>query len=301
MSDQKASGFKALFSPSWIIGLLVVVGFSYLAFTILAPWQLGKNDAIVKRNEHIEKSFDTDPVPATEVFDGTLSQDQEWSRVEATGHYLPEAEVLLRLRSEGGKPGFQALTPFAVDDGPVLLVNRGYVVQDKEAGTLPDIAPAPEGTVSIVGLAMKNEEKSASAPITEAGRTQVYSINTQQVGELSGQSLAEDYVQLSEGQAGVLTAIPLPQLDRGNHLSYGLQWIAFGVMVPIAFGYFVWSEITQRRRLAKEGNTSSGETQKSSSVVTSTHVHSRDVRSRYGGEMPGANVARARNTEERFN
>ncbi len=300
VSDQKASGFKALFSPSWVIGLLVVLGFSYLAFTILAPWQLGKNDAIVKRNEQIEKSFDTAPLAAREVFSGALTPDQEWARVEATGHYISHAEVLLRLRSEDGHPGFQALTPFSIDDGPVVLVNRGYVVQDKEAGTLPDIAAAPEGTVSIVGLAMKNEDQSSSAPITESGRQQVYSINTQQVGTLSNLTLAEDYLQLSEGQAGVLTAIPLPQLDRGNHLSYGLQWIAFGVMVPIAFGYFVWSEITQRRRSGKEDSTSSAETQKSSSLVTTTDVHSRDVRSRYGGEMPGAYIARARNPEERF-
>ena len=45
--------------------------------------------------------------------------------------------------------------------------------------------------------------------------------------------LAEDYVQLAEGQAGEINAIPVPMLDRGSHLSYAFQWIAFGIMAPL--------------------------------------------------------------------
>ena len=40
----------------------------------------------------------------------------------------------------------------------------------------------------------------------------------------------------------------LPHLDAGPFLSYGIQWIAFGILAPIGLGYFVVSEIRQRRR-----------------------------------------------------
>ena len=50
----------------------------------------------------------------------------------------------------------------------------------------------------------------------------------------------------------MLNAMPIPQLDRGNHLSYGYQWIAFGIMAPLGLGYFIWSEIRERRRLREE-------------------------------------------------
>ncbi|MBS5997356.1 MAG: SURF1 family protein, partial [Corynebacterium sp.] len=33
---------------------------------------------------------------------------------------------------------------------------------------------------------------------------------------------------------------------------YGYQWIAFGIMAPLGLGYFVWSEIRERRRLREE-------------------------------------------------
>ena len=42
--------------------------------------------------------------------------------------------------------------------------------------------------------------------------------------------------------------IALPHLDAGPFLSYGIQWIAFGILAPIGLGYFVISEIRARRR-----------------------------------------------------
>ena len=64
--------------------------------------------------------------------------------------------------------------------------------------------------------------------------------------------LAEDYVQLAEGQAGEINAIPVPMLDRGSHLSYAFQWIAFGIMAPAGLIYFLWAEVRERRRFKQE-------------------------------------------------
>lgn len=83
---------------------------------------------------------------------------------------------------------------------------------------------------------------------------------------MTGRDLAEDYVQLAEGQAGEITAIPVPMLDRGSHLSYAFQWIAFGIMAPLGLGYFIWAEMKERRRVRREeaeladGSTSSQQT-----------------------------------------
>jgi len=55
-----------------------------------------------------------------------------------------------------------------------------------------------------------------------------------------------------ENQPGGLDVLPLPQLDAGPFLSYGIQWIAFGILAPIGLGYFVYSEIRMRRREAAD-------------------------------------------------
>ena len=46
----------------------------------------------------------------------------------------------------------------------------------------------------------------------------------------------------------MLGVLPLPQTDSGPYLSYGLQWLAFGIMAPLALAYFVRAELRERRR-----------------------------------------------------
>ena len=102
--------------------------------------------------------------------------------------------------------------------------------------------------MTITARLRDSEQRADKAPITESGMAQVYSINTQQVGEVTGTSLAQPYLQLVEDQPGGLGVLPLPHLDAGPFLSYGIQWIAFGILAPIGLGYFVYAEIRQRRR-----------------------------------------------------
>lgn len=242
---------KTFLKPGWVLSLIFIVAFSYLSFTVLAPWQLNKDAQIVERNHLIEEAYDADPQPVTEVFSADGSLHKEWERAELTGHYLSEDEVLLRLRPVESAPGFQSLVPFETESGETFLVNRGWMPTD-EGNSVPHIDPAPQGEVTIVSMARYDERKHTSAPIEEQGYTQVYSINTEQIAELVDVPLAHDYLQLSPEQPGELHALPVPKLDRGNHLSYGYQWIAFGVMAPLGFAYFVWSEIRERRRARDE-------------------------------------------------
>ncbi|MEE2035232.1 hypothetical protein Q8814_24520, partial [Rhodococcus sp. CC-R104] len=57
---------------------------------------------------------------------------------------------------------------------------------------------------------------------------------------------------LDADQPGGFGTIPLPQLDAGPYLSYGLQWLAFGIMAPLGLGYFLWAELRERRKAKSE-------------------------------------------------
>lgn len=243
---------KTFLKPGWVLLLLFVVAFSYLAFTVLAPWQLGKDDDIVERNELITHAYEADPQPVEDLVDdnGAIKND-EWSRATLHGHYLPQDEVLLRLRPAESGPSYQSLVPFRTDSGLTILVNRGWV-KAGEGNAVPDIPDAPSGETTLTGMIRADEAQHQTAPIKQEGYQQVYSIHTEQISSLIDAPLAHDYIQLSADQPGVLNPMPIPQLDRGNHLSYGYQWIAFGIMAPLGLGYFVWSEIRERRRLREE-------------------------------------------------
>lgn len=236
-----------LLRPGWLALALVVVAFAYLCFTVLAPWQLGKNTRTSRANNQIAHSLTADPVPLTSVLAEQVSEN-EWRQVTAGGHYVPHAQVLARLRVVEGEPAFEVLAPFVVDGGPTVLVDRGYV-RPLQGSPVPPIPPPPGDPVTITARLRDSEPLVAGKdPLRLAGVPQVYSINTAQIAQLAGMPLAHPYLQLVENQPGGLGVIPLPHLDAGPYLSYGIQWIAFGIVAPIGLGYFVYSEIRQRRR-----------------------------------------------------
>lgn len=292
--------------PGWVFTAAAVLIFAYFAFTVLAPWQLHKNEAKTERNHNIEAAFETDPVPLSEIFTtrGKVADGKEWRRVSMTGHYLPESEVLLRLRPVNSSPAFQALTPFRLNSGEIMLVNRGFVPANQD--NVPDIPAAPSEEVTIVGYARLDEPPPSHEPLTDQGRLQVSGINSQQIADLTHLELGKDYVQLSDGQPGTLSAIPLPQLDSGPHLSYGIQWIAFGIMAPLGLGYFVWAEMRERRReqeeqqaLQEQQQTPLTQQDEKDQQESESPAEAK-LRSRYGGARVDHYSKIARRNEERF-
>ena len=141
----------------------------------------------------------------------------------------------------------EVLLPFVVDGGPTVLVDRGYV-RPLPGSRVPPIAQPPRGTVTVTARLRDSE-----GPVLDKesfvsdGVRQVYSINTSQIATLTGVPLAGSYLQLVDDQPGGLGVIGLPHLDAGPFLSYGIQWITFGVVAPILLGYFVYAEVRARR------------------------------------------------------
>lgn len=245
----------AVLRPGWIALALVVIGFAYLCLTILAPWQLGKNTTTSRENHQIEASLSADPVAVTDFLpqQDSSAPDAQWRRVFATGKYLPEAQSLARLRLVEGAPAYEVLTPFAVQDGPTVLVDRGYL-RPLQGTDVPPVPAPPAGTVTIAGRLRDSETAPTDdkQPFRESGALQVYAIDTGQIATLTRTPLTGSYLQLGENQPGGLGVLALPHLDAGPFLSYGIQWIAFGILAPIGLGYFVFAELRARRADAAE-------------------------------------------------
>jgi cytochrome oxidase assembly protein ShyY1 len=239
-----------LLRPGWIALALVIVAFTYLCFMVLAPWQLGKHNRTSRENQQIESSLNTAPVPLKELLprQDSSTPGAQWRRVTATGHYLPDVQVLARLRVVNAEPAFEVLAPFVVDDGPTVLVDRGYV-RPEGGSHVPPIPRPPQEQVTITAR-LRDSEPSAQGkdPFVADGVQQVYSINIAQVAAVTGVPMAGSYLQLVDNQPGGLGVVGVPHLDAGPFLSYGIQWISFGILAPIGLGYFAYSEVRARRR-----------------------------------------------------
>jgi cytochrome oxidase assembly protein ShyY1 len=238
-----------LLRPGWVALALVVIAFTYLCFSVLAPWQLGKNTRTSRENNQIQQSLTTAPVPLKTLLprQDSSAPDAQWRRVTATGHYLPDKQLLARLRVADGEPALEVLVPFIVDGGPSVLVDRGYV-RPEQGSRVPPIPPPPHETVTITARLRDSEQPVLDKEsFTSDGVRHVYSIDVSQIATLTGVALAGSYLQLVDNQPGGLGVIGVPHLDAGPFLSYGIQWITFGVIAPILLGYFVYAEIRARR------------------------------------------------------
>jgi cytochrome oxidase assembly protein ShyY1 len=247
-----------LLRPGWIALAIVVIAFTYLCFSVLAPWQLGKNTKTSRENDQIQHSLTSDPVPLKTLLpqqDSSAAEGQ-WRRVTATGHFLPDKQVVARLRVADGDASMEVLLPFVVDGGPTVLVDRGYV-RPLPGSRVPAIPPPPGGTVTLTARLRDSE-----GPVLDKesfvrdGVRQVYSVSTSQIATLIGVPLTGSYLQLVDDQPGGLGVIGLPHLDAGPFLSYGIQWITFGVIAPILLGYFVYAEVQARRADKAQGTKS---------------------------------------------
>ncbi|MGJ7907234.1 SURF1 family protein [Actinopolyspora sp. H202] len=250
--------FGFLLRPGWIALLLLVGVFSTLCFTVLSPWQFSRHNETQARNEAIRASMRAEPEPLREVLSRgeAPGSSTDWKRVTFTGHYLSRGETLAWQRTVLGEPAFEVLTPFRLESGGTVLVDRGFI-RPVESTRAPEYASAPEGTVRLTARVRTNEQDTEQRSMfRHDGHRWTYAINSNTVERGVDIPMRPGYFTLVSEQPGVLQAVPLPRLESGPYLSYAMQWIIFGVMAPLAVGYLVYSEVRSPR--APNGRGASG-------------------------------------------
>lgn len=230
---------------------------AYVALTIvfavacglLSSWQWARRAEAVGEIERVEANFDAAPVAVDELLDelGDAPADAEWHPVELVGEYLVDEQLLVRNRPRAGRPGYEVLVPFRLEDGTVFVVDRGWL-PDGATADGPDAVPAPpSGEVTVIARLRPGEPE---IPGRGAPEGQLATIHLPSVAELVGApTYTGMYGQLASEDppvAEVPAAAVRPDEDEGPHLSYALQWIAFGVL---AFIGLFWA-IRRERRIA---------------------------------------------------
>jgi cytochrome oxidase assembly protein ShyY1 len=242
-----------LLRPGWIALVFAVIVFAGACFWILSPWQFGRNSERSAQNSEITYAVDDSAVPLRQLLpvgtEPTAAND--WREVTMSGTYLPADETVARLRQVNDEAAYEILTPFRLDDGRIMLVDRGWVSPSN--GQVPGYPSAPTRHVTLTARMHPEESNPHRPPLTEQGHREVYSVNTTVVSNLTGLTVDPGYFTLVDGQPGVLGVLPLPQVDSGPFLSYALQWIVFGVMALGGLGYFTWREIQPGGALTPEG------------------------------------------------
>ena len=232
---------------NWLSWTILVIVFT-VACWFLSQWQFDRQSQVVAKNKLIEANYNAEAKPLEDVIEPnqTWVNDLEFRSASVSGQYLPDQSFLVRNRPLNAYPGFLQLVAFRTDQGTVIWVERGWLPTGSEADT-PDDVPLVDGQSRTLQLRLRPAEPDLDRTAPEGQLSSIYledisatlegDVYTQAYGRLISESPA-----LPTGQK-----IPKPILSEGNHLSYALQWILFGLM---AIGAVLWTLSQERRRKA---------------------------------------------------
>lgn len=231
----------------WLAGLALV-----LLTARLGLWQLDRA-AQKLRWEHDRSAraaapaLDASALPATAV----AARAAEHRLAAVAGRWLGEHTVLLDNRPMAGRVGFVVLTPLALPDGRVLLVQRGWWPRDLADRTRVGAPPAPAGMVPVRGrIALAPSRLVELAPDVAGPIRQNLDLDAY-AAETRLALLPWVLVQLDDAGAPVNDGLqrqwPEFASDVPKHYGYAVQWFA---LAGLTLGLLAWFRIVQpwRRR-----------------------------------------------------
>lgn len=238
----------------WGPWLALVVLFA-IATSLLSWWQFSRREERVQKINQVIENYDKQPIsfdslPWSADADGEFQN--EWRQVTLIGTYLPDQSVLVRNRPLSGQAGFLQLVPLVLEDGRILMVERGWLPAG-ETVTAPSSNPLPDPGLHELTVRLRvpepdlnrDEVQGQLASVNPAGLTELLAAQGAVITDRYGRLVAE-----SPTYSQMPVSMPKPSLDEGNHLSYAFQWLIFGIMAFIGFGWAYRNE----KRLALEAS-----------------------------------------------
>lgn len=227
MTERRSKLWLTVFTlPTFV--LLLALGF----------WQLdrlGEKRALLDR---IEAGMAAAPDALPPVIGAP--RDFDYHRVSVRGRFAHDQELHLHRRSVEGHGGYQILTPLIRDEGPAVLVNRGWVpppLKDAAARRQGQVA----GEVTVTGIARLGDASGAFTPDDQPAENIWYHVDLHTMTEALGISLAPVLVEADPAPVpggwpqGGQTRLDIPN----NHLEYAVTWFGFAAVLAVIYIVYI--------------------------------------------------------------
>jgi len=212
----------------------------------LSKWQVDRLEQRRARNAMLAARLATDPATLDDI--PTDTSLGHYRRVRVSGVFDYDRQVALALRSRDGSPGVYILTPLRLTDGRTVLANRGWVYA-ADGMSVDFTAWHDADAVDAEGFL--ETFVAPRGPVTMEGRPLLARqlVRDSLMPRITSDSSLFPYVVVitSPGPANAPARLAPPSLSEGSHLSYAIQWAAFGVIALVGTVLALRRGIVERR------------------------------------------------------
>ncbi len=156
---------------------------------------------------------------------------EAFTRVTASGTFDHGGERHILAQTHEGGVGISVITPLHLDDGRLLLVDRGWVPDSTR-----EAVSRPEGPLTLEGLVRLPPRRNSFAPENSPADEQWFRIDPE---AMAGADALPFYLEASTANPG---GWPLPRQRalslRNDHLEYALTWFALAAGLLVVYVLF---------------------------------------------------------------
>ncbi|KAF8349678.1 mitochondrial protein required for respiration [Amanita rubescens] len=230
---------------SWLTPTMMLVGtIPFLTFA-LGTWQLQRLKWKINLIDELEEKLQLRPVPLPPKVNLSVIPEFAFRKVMLNGKWDHAHTMLVGPRVREGVHGMHVVTPLIRENGSTILVDRGFVSNERIA----DLAFRNEpGGVSILGMLRTSQRCNLFTPKNEPENGKWYWSDVPAMASYAGGDAAgvqEVFVeQIFEGHAGeahtkLSKGVPIgrpPTVDlRNTHLSYVITWYSLSALTSFMF------------------------------------------------------------------
>lgn len=220
---------QLLGKPIFVYWMVAMLSFCFLSS--LGIWQIQrltwKNNLIARVNERVH--LPPRPAPSKEEWPVITAVCCDYIPVHVTGCFLHDKETFVNALTVYGS-GYWVLTPFEMEDGSIIIINRGFIPMDKKQKVMLT-ANQIKVKVTISGI-MRMEEKNGFYPRRNDPAADIwYTRELSAIAKARGLSeVAPYFIDANTAPSIKNTPTPISGLTvitfPNNHLTYAVTWFA---------------------------------------------------------------------------
>ena len=198
----------------------------------LGVWQIFRLDFKNELIERINQNMNREPFWVME----NVTKKEEFVPVKFSCEYIRGKDLFLYNSSiYKGKTGFNLISPCKLEDGRTILVDRGFVMEQKSFSSEDDF---------VVGVIIFPRKASFFAPENDLKQNIWFNINISEVEKFFDIKLENFYVKMTKTSTDFPIREKFQPNIPNNHLGYAITWFSLAIAIFM---------ISVRNRLMVEG------------------------------------------------